>query len=79
MTATAQARTICPPTRCGASCATAPPQGSTTSCSWAPPARPSPEPAWGYQGQGPFRDVEHLYGLPKDQLTPEAYEQARLG
>eukprot|EP00969_Alexandrium_andersonii_P325213 14369922-Alexandrium_andersonii.AAC.1 len=27
----------------------------------------------------PLRDSENLYGLPKDRLTPEEYEQVRLG
>eukprot|EP00969_Alexandrium_andersonii_P081600 3596925-Alexandrium_andersonii.AAC.1 len=33
----------------------------------------------GPPGLRPLRGSEHLYGLPKDRLSPEGYEQVRLG
>eukprot|EP00969_Alexandrium_andersonii_P248094 10963740-Alexandrium_andersonii.AAC.1 len=33
----------------------------------------------GPPGPRPLRDLGHLYGLPKDQLSPAEYGQARLG
>eukprot|EP00969_Alexandrium_andersonii_P366541 15468750-Alexandrium_andersonii.AAC.1 len=33
----------------------------------------------GPPGPRPLRSTEHLYGLPKDQLSPEEFEQVRLG
>eukprot|EP00969_Alexandrium_andersonii_P170253 7527961-Alexandrium_andersonii.AAC.1 len=33
----------------------------------------------GPPGPRPLRDVGHLYGLPKERLSPAEYEQVRLG
>ena len=44
-----------------------------TPCETASRARTGPP------GPRPLRSPEHIYGLPRDQLTPEEFEQVRLG